>query len=131
MRQFFLTLSMFSFVGIATAVIYFFIIWVTFDNFGIGYIISISLAYAVSTCFHFLANRHFTFDAKFGRRDIQLLRYMVLWVINYMVTLFVVNRCVEYFGFSIYLGVCSSVLVTTFIGYFLSRYWVFKIKKDT
>ena len=131
MRHFLLTLSKFSFVGIATAIIYFFIMWVTLDNFVFNYLISISLAYIIATCFHFLANQDFTFDAKFGRRDIQLLKYIVLWVINYVVTLFVVNRSVEYFGLSIYLGVSASALVTVFIGYFLSRYWVFKIKKDT
>lgn len=130
MRQFFLTLSKFSFVGIVTAILYFFIMWFTLDNLELNYLISISLGYIIAMCFHFLANRHFTFDAKFGRRDTQLLRYIVLWGINYMVTLFVVNRSVEYFGLSIYLGLCASVLVTVFIGYFFSRYWVFKIKKD-
>lgn len=131
MRYFFLTLSKFSFVGLATAAIYFFIMWVTLDNLEFNYLISISLAYLIASGFHFLANRYFTFNAKYGRRDIQLFRYIVLWIINYIITMFVVNRSVEYFGLPIYVGVCASVLVTVFIGYFLSRYWVFKIKKDS
>ena len=31
------------------------------------------------------------------------LRYIVMWVISYMITIFVVNKNIEYFGLPVYL----------------------------
>lgn len=96
-------------------------------DFNFKYIVVVSLAYVVSTIFHFLANRHFTFGAvKEGHGD-QLFRYMVMWTINYLITIVIVSICVEQFQFSPYIGVFSSIAFTMFISYILARYWVFKV----
>jgi putative flippase GtrA len=96
-------------------------------GFNFKYIVVVSLAYVVSTIFHFLANRYFTFGAVKERHRDQLFRYMVMWSINYLITIAIVSICVEQFQFSPYIGVCVSVVFTMFIGYFLARYWVFKV----
>jgi putative flippase GtrA len=102
--------------------------WLASSFLKIGYILAVSVAYFVSTSFHYFANRYFTFSAQTGVHLQQLTRYMVLWTLNYIITIIVVGVSVEHFGLSAYLGVCASVVVTVFVGYFLSRYWVFKSK---
>lgn len=96
-------------------------------GFNFKYIVVVSLAYIISTIFHFLANRHFTFGAVKERHGVQLFRYMVMWSINYLITIVIVSICVEQYHYSPYFGVCVSVAFTMFVGYFLARYWVFKV----
>ncbi len=96
-------------------------------GFNFKYITVVSVAYIVSTIFHYLANRHFTFGAVKDRHQNQIIRYLVMWTINYLITIVVVGFCVEQFQLSPYIGVCISVAFTMFIGYFLARYWVFKV----
>jgi len=127
-RTHFLSAIKFGLVGVITAAIYFFVMWFANSILNFRYIFSVSAAYFVSTLFHYLANRYFTFSAQTGQHRRQLARYVVLWIINYIITIIVVSICVEHLGLSAYLGVCAAVVVTVFVGYFLSRYWVFKIR---
>ncbi|SHI27729.1 Putative flippase GtrA (transmembrane translocase of bactoprenol-linked glucose) [Pollutimonas bauzanensis] len=110
-----------------TAAIYFFVMWIANSGLGINYILAVTFAYIISTTFHFMANRHFTFAAATGHQGYQLVRYLVLWLINYVITIGVVTLCVEKFLWSPYLGVCISVVFTMCTGYALARYWVFKV----
>jgi putative flippase GtrA len=124
----FLSAVKFGLVGAITAAIYFSVMWFASSLLNFGYILAVSAAYFVSTSFHYLTNRYFTFSARGGRHSWQLARYMVLWAINYVITIIVVSISMEHLGLSAYLGVCAAVVITVFVGYFLSRYWVFKIK---
>ncbi len=117
----------FGAVGAITAAIYFFVMWVVNSGLGINYVVAVSLAYILSTTFHFVANRHFTFTATLGHQGHQFVRYLVLWLINYIITIGVVTLSVEKFRWSPYLGVCISVILTMCTGYALARYWVFKV----
>jgi putative flippase GtrA len=126
----FLAFAKFGLVGATTAAIYFAVLWFFDSILGSKYIASVSVAYAVSTGFHFLANRHFTFAATQGRQHGQFIRYMGLWFINYLITILVVGFSVEQLLLSPYIGVCVAVLFTMCTGYVLARYWVFKVKED-
>lgn len=124
----FFALAKFGIVGAVTAAIYFLVMWVTNTLIGLHYILSITAAYFSSTTFHFLANRHFTFSALQESHANQLSRYMVMWGVNYVITLVVVSVCVNSFGLSPYIGVCVSVVVTVMTGYLFSRFWVFRVR---
>lgn len=117
----------FGLVGVVTALIYFFMIWFVDFVLSFEYKVSVSIAYLVSTIFHFVANRLFTFSAAKGQKNLQLIRYLVLWVINYLITLSVVSFCVESLHLTTYFGVLIAVLFTVFLGFILARYWVFKV----
>ena len=121
----------FGLVGVATALIYFFVMWFVGAILEIQYTVAVSLAYFVSTLFHFLANRHFTFGAAHGHRKSQIVRYLLMWLINYLITMVVVGLSVETLHLSPYIGVSVSVLFTMCVGYILGRYWVFKLKEET
>jgi putative flippase GtrA len=124
----FFALAKFGTVGVITAAIYFFVMWVANSLLGLHYVISITAAYILSTAFHFLANRHFTFGASADSHRQQLPRYFVMWCVNYVLTLMIVNVCVKHFGLSPYIGVCASVVVTVMTGYAFSRFWVFRAR---
>lgn len=119
----------FGMVGATTAAIYFLVMWLADSMLGLNYIASVSVAYFFSTVFHFLANRHFTFGAAKERQHQQILRYLVMWVLNYLITIAIVGFCVEKLRLSAYWGVCISVVFTVLIGYLLSHYWVFKVTR--
>lgn len=119
----------FGVVGVLTAAIYFLVMWLGDSIIGFPYMLSVSAAYFISTIFHYLANRHFTFAAGAGHHASQIIRYLLMWFINYFITIMTVAICVEKFGLSPYIGVCVSVLFTMCVGYSLGRYWVFKIKE--
>lgn len=126
-----LAFAKFGLVGATTAGIYFFVLWGADSVLGFNYILAVSAAYVISTAFHFLANRHFTFAAIDDKRTSQLVRYSAMWVFNYLITIVVVSVCVERYLLSPYVGVCISVLFTMITGYILARYWVFKIKEKS
>lgn len=123
----FLAFFKFGMVGTITAAIYFLLMWAADSILGLNYIAAVSVAYFVSTVFHFLANRHFTFGAIGDRHKHQIIRYMLMWIINYLITIFILSICVERFLLSPYVGVCVSVVFTVFTGYVLARYWIFKV----
>ena len=125
-----LSMIKFGIVGAMTATLYFLVMWLANSLFRLNYIASISIAYFISTTFHFLANRHFTFDAAKERQHSQIFRYLVMWVLNYLITIAIVSICVETLMLSAYLGVCISVVFTVLTGYFLSRFWVFKVTRS-
>lgn len=124
----FVALTKFGAVGAITAAIYFAVMWVANSLIGLHYLVSITLAYITSTTFHFLANRHFTFGAHDESHKNQLARYLVMWCVNYVITIVIVRICVKDFELSPYLGVCASVVVTVMTGYLFSRFWVFRVK---
>lgn len=123
-----LAFAKFGVVGASTAIIYFFLMWLLDYVFCFGYVVSISFAYFFSTAFHFFANKYFTFESQRVGVGGQIVRYFFVWVANYLITIGVVNVVVERYFMSPYFGVCVSVIFTMITGYFLGRYWVFKVK---
>lgn len=123
-----LAFAKFGMVGAVSAMTYFLVMWVINSILGLGYIAAVSIAYFISTIFHFLANRHFTFGAVKDCHKRQIVRYLVMWLLNYLIIIFVISICVERFLLSPYIGACYSIVFTTFTGYALARYWVFKIR---
>jgi putative flippase GtrA len=90
-----------------------------------GYLSVVTLAFIFSTTFHFLANRSYTFNSHSRSIARQLFRYVVLIVINYLITILVVRYSVEILHFHPYLGVLMSTFLTVMVGYILSHFWVF------
>jgi putative flippase GtrA len=127
--SYFFSVTKFGVIGATTAAIYFLVMWAADSIMGFKYIAAVSIAYIISTIFHFFANKHFTFSSLNDRQVHQLIRYMVVCSLNYLITIIVVGVCVNRFLLSPYTGVCVSVVFTMFTGYVLARYWVFKTKR--
>jgi putative flippase GtrA len=117
-------------VGGLTAIVYFGFFALSIDIFNLDYRIGMSIAYFLAVSFHFLANRKFTFRADNDRLFHQSIRYLCVLLINYLFTLGAMFLLVDGLGFSTYLSAALSVLVTVGIGYFASKFWVFRNKES-
>ncbi|MDI1352200.1 MAG: GtrA family protein [bacterium] len=113
--------------GAMTSAVYFSMLWGGMHLLVLNYLIAVSIAYFVATIVHFLMNRHFTFKAHEGHQMGQLLRYLLLNLFNYLITLFTVWIAVTYFLLSPYVGSLGAIGLTITANYFLGRYWVFKV----
>ena len=119
----------FAAVGGLTAAVYFGAFWVLNDVLLLDYRIGVSIAYLFAVCFHFTANRNFTFRSRGARLHSQLARYAVVTCVNYLVTIGVVQICVGALGMSPYFGVLVAAATTLVSGYLLFRFWVFSAQK--
>lgn len=120
------TFSMFLMVGALTAAAYFAIFTLLWKILHIDYRVSVTLAYVSSVTFQFFSNRNLTFKKKSDSLFFQGVRYMGLLIINYLITISIVEYTVKFLLLSPYLGIVFSVGVTVFTGYFLSKRWVYK-----
>lgn len=112
-------------VGALTAVIYFSLFALCWDVLQINYKAAVTVAYLTSVVFQFLSNRNLTFKSN-GHIAGQSIKFIVLLCINYIITIAIVTGVVSQLKLSPYVGVLASVMVTVFIGFFLSKYWVYK-----
>ena len=117
-------------VGGITALIYFGLIALSEEFLGLDYRIGVSIAYVVAAMFHFLANRKFTFRVTDYQLIHQGARYLGVLVLNYLITLGVVSVFVDTLGGSTYLGAAFSIVITVGIGYFASKFWVFRKRES-
>jgi len=116
---------MYLFVGGATFIIYIASIALAVKIFNSDYRIGVSVAYLIAITFHFCANRMFTFRATNDNLVDQSIRYVVILILNYLITLIVVSFCVGSLGFSPYIGAVFAIVLTVGVGYFASKFWVF------
>ena len=123
MRRF----SLFAIIGLSTAGVYFSTLGLFIEIFKIDYKVSVSLSYFLGVLFNFIMNKTITFKkSKLGSIYIQLFKYALLSLINYLITMTIVVFSVEFLGVPAYLGVALSMGATLIVGYSVSRYWIFK-----
>src|SRR5262245_46501711 len=125
------SLTRFLAVGAATTVVYFGLLGLAIEVLQVDYRVGVTVAYALAVAFHFWANRHFTFRAGGGRLPSQTLRYAVLVMVNYLVTLAVIYISVDIGRASPYLGAALSIIVSVGVSYVASRFWVFDTRFRT
>lgn len=118
---------LFLVVGILTAGIYFALFTIFWKFLFIDYRISVSIAYIASVIFQFHMNRNVTFKSLDNKITNQIIKFIILLLINYVLTLMIVTTLVNKLLLSPYLAIICSLSVTTIIGFMLSRLWVFKI----
>ncbi len=117
---------LFLFVGGITAAIYFGLLAVFLEFLHFDYRVSVSIAYIVAVSFHFFANRQLTFRANHESPFQQVVRYLPMAALNYLLTVVIVTASVEMLEFSPYVGVVAAIVVTTGLGFFTYKAWVFR-----
>lgn len=115
-------------VGGFTAILYFGLMYLTISLIGFDYRVGVTLGYICAVLFHFAANRHFTFGSSAGNFLHHGAKYLVMLMVNYLVTILVVHMSVKHFGLSPYFGAVFGIVTTTALGYFLAKLWVFNPK---
>ncbi len=124
------SIASFLTVGALSAIVYFSVFSLLWKVLEVNYNIAITIAYILSVIFHFNANRYFTFKSH-GKKILQhLIKYFIMLLFNYAVTLVIVYIIVEHLYLSPYLGIVISIGTTMNTGYLLSRYWIFQVSAE-
>jgi putative flippase GtrA len=87
---------------------------------------SISASYVASVLVHFLGNKYFTFRSVSNVDAIEVLRYLSVALINYLITICIVWFFIEMLDSNKYIATMASISTTVGIGFLLSKLWVFK-----
>ncbi|WP_159077396.1 GtrA family protein [Polynucleobacter rarus] len=114
-----------SAAGIYFAIVHTLTIWVK-----LPVMLSISVGYICSVVFHFLVNRRYTFGQKGNWSVTELLRYMTVAVLNYVLTVVVVSLLTQNTTIGLNLVVACAILTTTSFGFLASRYWIFRSSRS-
>lgn len=119
--------AFFIFVGTLSAVVYFSSFTLLWKYLDINYKVAVSISYVLSVIIHFCANRRLTFRSHNHRLSGQLVKYIIMISINYVVTLLVMHYVVSVLGYSPYLGVVCAIGSTVGVSYLMAKFWVFRI----
>lgn len=119
--------SIFSFllIGASTAVIYFSLFALLSHVLRFNYQISVVIAYLSSTLFHFFANRHVAFKGAGEAISGQALKYILLVIMNTLITVGTVTLVVEQAHYSPYFGMVAGIAVTMVVTYLTFYFWIF------
>lgn len=120
----------YSVVGAVTGFLYFGAIIFATEILNLEYRIAVSVSYVIAVSFHFIANREFTFAAYDGVVRKQLIRYLIVLLLNYLITIGVVTYLVDILFCSHYLAAIIAIGTTVAVGYIASKFWVFSEKED-
>jgi len=113
-------------VGGSTALVYFGFIFVTVELLKLRHFSAVSISYVFAITFHFLANKTFTFNSRNADVLREVLRYILVALVNYLITLLVVFIVVDWAGYSTYLGAALAIAITVGLGYGMTKFWVFR-----
>jgi len=116
-------------VGGSAFLLYFFILWILFDLIGVHYPFAVTLSYLISSVFHFLSHRAFTFQIKSDKYRRQFIYYFFVAALNYFIQLGTIKVLYEYIKFNIYISAFLGILLSLVVGYTLLNNWVFKEAK--
>jgi len=116
-------------IGALTFVIYYSILWICFDYATLPYPKAVAVAYSTAIIFHFIGNRKVTFNAEGLKLLKQIIRYVLLAILNYVIQLCAIKICYGIYGINFYISTFVGVILTMVSGYYLMNFWVFH-KKD-
>lgn len=120
----------YSVVGGVSALVNFGCFSLFYGGFKLHYEVAVTLSYILSVLTHFNGNRHVTFKKHTHALLPQLKRYVVMLLVNYLITLLIMHITVAFFHFSPYIGVISAIAFTVWVGFLMAKFWVFKKKEQ-
>lgn len=121
----------FLLVGGFTAFIQLISLGVALNWLRMDYYFAAGLSYILAVCFHYLANRYYTFRMVGNPNIKELARYLMFVFINFIVTMWVTVFSVEKLHVGPYMGTVFSIMVTVSITFIASRYWIFTTIKGS
>ena len=109
--------------GVISLAIFYVFLYFSVEILFLDNILSISISYFLSSFFNFIYNKYITF-ASIGNSVIQVIKYIVILLINYLFSLIIITELTLYF--SIYISSALSALLTMIMKFIFFRYLVFK-----
>ncbi len=118
----------FLFIGGTTALVNFSLIYLTNGILKLNHNLSISISFFSAMIYHFMMNKMFVFqEKKLSRLKYQIIQYLILSFINYLINLGVVNLLLL-FKINIYIGVAAATIITMLLTYFIMNRLIFNKK---
>lgn len=124
------SISLFLTVGAVAALVNFGAFAICWHVFHFNYSVSVSVSFVLSVVFHFFSNRRFTFKSLTVSLHAQLPKYLSMVFFNYLVTMVIMKMVVGKMHLSPYLGLVAAIGTTVWVGYALSKYWVFRTEGE-
>lgn len=87
--------------------------------------ISVGIAFLLAMLFQYIANKFFTFKI-IERSWSEVARYILLALINYGISIFVILIVINVFQLSFFLAGLISALLVAFTGFTISFFWVYR-----
>lgn len=119
------TVIFFLIVGASSALSYFLSFALLYSVLNLNYKIAVTIAYVISILVHFTGNRVFTFQQHGANLMQHVSKYLVMVLINYVITLVIMHIVVQNLHIIPYIGLAISIAATVGTGYLMSKYWVF------
>ena len=116
----------FLFIGGTTFIVQISSLFLFKDIIKFGNNVSVTLSYILTVSFHFLSNKFFVFrELSIDKMRIQAIKYIILAVINYGITLLVTNT-LTFLSVSLYISTPVSILITVSLTFFVLNKIIFK-----
>lgn len=112
-------------VGIGGTIIYCALFAFLWNVLHINHVMAVTIAFISSATYQFLTNRKVTFKVEDPNFLQQIMRYGVLLVINYLLSIYIMQFALWAFSSSL-IGLLLTASTTPVTGYLLFKYWVFK-----
>ena len=117
----------FLIVGGVAFSVYFLVLAALLEVVRMDYRIAVTIAYGGGMIVSFCGNKYITFQHRHRAGTIwQMVRFCVVSLANYIVTMGTVVAVVEWLHQAPYLGAFISAVVSACISYLAAKYWVFK-----
>jgi putative flippase GtrA len=114
----------FIFVGVLSAAIDLAVVWLL-DRLAVAYALAVTAGFLAGLALNYLLHAHFTFDVQ-DWSAAQLSRFLVVVLVNYLLTLSIVALLHGSFGVDVVIAKIVSLPFVAVNGYVLSRVWVFR-----
>jgi putative flippase GtrA len=116
---------LFLLVGALTTVVYIGLFALLTEVVVVNHRVAITIAYPVAVGFHYLMNYHVTFRPRGVAVTGGVYRYLVLVLINFLISVAVLELVVQLAGLPPVVGAIASIGATVIASYLLSKHWVF------
>ena len=120
----FFQLNRFAVVGIVSNIVLFGL-YLALTSFGIEHKLAITFVYIVGVVQTFFFNRQWTFN-KTGEADFALLRYIIVYVLGYFISISLLFIFVDRLDFPHQFVMGVTIVLVAGCMFVLQKYWVFK-----
>lgn len=120
------SLSLFIVIGGLTTLINFGVFTILWKFLGIYYQVAVSIAFVCGLIFHFTSNRYFTFKGHGANFWQHFKKYILVTIVNYFLTIAIVQVTVETWHLSPYWGMVFSIGATLVFGYLMAKLWIYQ-----
>jgi putative flippase GtrA len=114
----------FCICGVLSALLYFTILYIFNNLIMFNSILSVSIAYMISSIFNFFYNRRLTF---LNKRSIsrQFFSFLLMLAVSYFVTISIIYTFKIFFNFNVYLSSIFAILINTIFKFLFSKSFVY------